>query len=111
MLNQFYITSDKQSLVVLNNMGIMTFFSTKDGKEIGKIDFKKSKLFSYFIMENKENTFAGFSDGSLYILGKKFVAKQLLSPTQIPITSINALTKNEFSIKDINGKLTFYKIN
>ena len=110
ILNQFYITSDKQSLVVLNNIGIMTFFSTKDGKEIGKIDFKKSKLFSFFITENKENTFAGFSDGSLYILDKKFAAKQLLSSTQIPITSINALSKNEFSIKDINGKLTFYKI-
>lgn len=111
VLNQFYIISDKQSLVLLNNIGMMTFFSAKDGKEIQRLDFKKSGLFSFIITENEDNLFVGFSDGSLYIIDKKFVAKQLISPNQIPITSINALSKNEFIIKDINGKLTFYKIN
>jgi outer membrane protein assembly factor BamB len=111
VLNQFYITSDKQSLVLLNNIGIMTFFSAKDGKEIQRLDFKKSGLFSFIITENEDNLFVGFSDGSLYIMDKKFVAKQLISPNQIPITSINALSKNEFIIKDLNGNLTFYKIN
>jgi len=111
LLNQFYITSDKQSLVVINDIGMMTFISSKDGKEIQRIEFKKSGLFSFIIAENEWNLFVGFSDGSLYILDKKFVAKQLIPPTQIPITSINVLNKNEFIIKDINGKITLYKIN
>lgn len=111
VLNQFYISSDKLKLFLIDGKGIMTVYSTKNGKEIGKNDFKKSELFSFIIAENLENTFIGFSDGSLYTFNSKFVIKELISPTQIPITSINVITNDEFIIKDINGRITFYKIN
>jgi hypothetical protein len=89
----------------------MSFYAAADGKEIIKVDFKKSNLFSFVITEMEGDILVGFSDGSVYNLDKKFVAKRLISPNMIPITSINALSKNEFIIKDINGKITFYKIN
>ena len=111
MLNQFYISADKQKLFFLNSSGLMLIYSAKDGKELAKLDFIKSNLFSFIIEENSENIFAGFSDGSFYNIDAKFNYKQLISPTQIPITSINVIRKDEFIIKDINGKITFYKIN
>ena len=89
----------------------MTIYSAKNGKEISKIDFKKSELFSFIIAENQENTLVGFSDGSLYTFDSKFVSKELISANQIPITSLDVISKDEFIIKDINGKITFYKIN
>jgi hypothetical protein len=89
----------------------MIIYSAKDKKEIAKIDFKKSDLFSFIITENQENFLIGFSDGSLYCLDPKLIYKRLISPTQIPITSINVISKDEFIIKDINGKITLYKIN
>ena len=111
VLSQIYITTDKQRLLLFNRNGLMIIYSAKDGKEIAKIDFKKSDLFSFIITENQENFLIGFSDGSLYDLDPKLIYKQLISPTQIPITSINVISKDEFIIKDINGKITLYKIN
>jgi WD40 repeat protein len=111
VLNQFYICSDKQKLFLFDENGLMTIYTAKYGKEIGKIDFKKSELFSFIIAENKGNTLLGFSDGSLYTFDSEFSSKELISPTQIPITSINVFNEDEFFIKDINGKITFYKID
>lgn len=109
-LNQFYLSSDKQKLFLADGKGAITIFSTKNGNEISKIDFKKSDLFSFIIAENQENLLIGFSDGSLYNLDSKLIYKQLISPTQIPITSINVISKDEFSVKDLNGNVRFYKL-
>jgi len=111
VLNQFYISSDKQKLFLIDDKGLMTIYIAKNGKEIDKIDFKKSELFSCIIVENLENTLVGFSDGSLYTFDSKFFSRELISPTEIPITSINVINNYEFIVKDINGKITFYKIN
>ena len=111
VLNQFYISSDKQKLFLIDDKGLMTIYSAKDGKEISKIDFKKSELFSFIIADSQENTLVGFSDGSLYTFDSKFVSKELISANQIPITSLHVIGNDEFIIKDINGKITFYKIN
>jgi outer membrane protein assembly factor BamB len=110
-MNQFYLTSDKQKLFLTDSKGMMTVYSTKNGNEIGRVDFKKSELLSFIITENQENTIAGFSDGSLYTIDPKFVTRELLSPTNIPISSINVISKVEFIVKDINGKISFYRIN
>ncbi|MBK7629815.1 MAG: PQQ-binding-like beta-propeller repeat protein [Ignavibacteriales bacterium] len=109
-LNQFYISSDKAKLFLIDNKGLLTIFSAKDGKEIGKIDFKKSNLFSFIITEMQDRTLVGFSDGSLYSLNSKLTEQQLISSDQIPITSINAINNDEFTIKNIFGKIAFYKI-
>ncbi|MCC6254339.1 MAG: hypothetical protein IT276_05465, partial [Ignavibacteriaceae bacterium] len=82
-----------------------------DGKEIGKIDFKKSELFSFVITELNEETLVGFSDGSVYTFNSKFIPKEIISADQIPITSINVISPKEFVVKNIFGKITFYKIN
>ncbi|HEX9251472.1 MAG TPA: PQQ-binding-like beta-propeller repeat protein [Ignavibacteriaceae bacterium] len=111
MLNQIYVTSDKQKLFLFDNKGFMAVYSAKDGKEISKADFKKSDLFAFTIAENQENTFIGSSDGSLFTFDSKFVTRELLSPNQIPITSINVINEYEFIVKDKNGIITFYKIN
>ncbi len=114
VLNQFYISSNKQELFLIDGKGMMTLYSAKNGKEINKIDFKKSELFSFIIAENQENTLVGFSDGSLYSFDSKFVTSELIPPDQISITSINLInliSNDEFIVKDINGKVTFYKIN
>ena len=111
VLNQFYLSSDKQKLFLMNSNGVMTIYSAIDGGEIRDIDFKKSRIFSFIIAENQENTLVGFSDGSLYNIDGKFNYKLLISPTQIPITSLVVISKDEFIIKDINGKITLYKIN
>jgi len=111
VLNQFYISSDNQKLFLFDENGLMTIFSTKNGKAIGKIDFKKSGLSSFHIAENQENTLVGFSDGSLYTFDSELFSKELVSANQIPITSINVISEDEFTVKDINGKITFYKIN
>ena len=111
VLSQIYITTDKQRLLLFNRNGLMIIYSAKDGKEIAKIDFKKSDLFSFIITENQENFLIGFSDGSLYDLDPKLNYKQLISPTQIQITSLKVISKDEFIVKDINGKITLYKIN
>jgi outer membrane protein assembly factor BamB len=111
VLNQIYATLDKQKLFLFDNNGFMTVYSAKDGKEISKVDFKKSDLYSYIIAEKQVNTLVGFSDGSLYTFDSKFVSKELISANQIPITSINVINEDEFIIKDINGKITFYKID
>jgi outer membrane protein assembly factor BamB len=111
VLNQFYIIPDSHELFLINDKGMMTIYSTKNGKEINKIDFKKSELFSFIIAEDRENTLVGFSDGSLLMFDSKFVSKELISANQIPIISLNIISKNEFIVKDINGKITFYKIN
>ena len=111
VLNQFYLSSDKQKLFLMNSNGMMIIYSAIDGREIRDIDFKKSRIFSFIIAENQENTLVGFSDGSLYNIDAKLNYKQLISPTQIPIASINSISNDEFILKDINGKITFYKIN
>ena len=111
VLNQFYLSSDKQKLFLMNSNGVMTIYSAIDGGEIRDIDFKKSRIFSFIIAENQGNTLVGFSDGSLYNIDAKFNYKQLISPTQIPIVSINSISNDEFILKDINGKITLYKIN
>ena len=111
VLNQFYLGSEKQKLFLMNNNGVMTVYSSIDGREIRDIDFKKSRIFSFIIAENQGNTLVGFSDGSLYNIDAKFNYKQLISPTQIPIVSINSISNDEFILKDINGKITLYKIN
>lgn len=111
VLNQFYISSDKQKLFLMDNNGLITIYTAKNGKAIGTIDFKKSELFSFIIAENDGNTLVGLSDGSLFTFDSKFSSRELISPTQIPITSINVFNEDEFLIKDINGKITFYKIN
>jgi len=110
MLDQFYISTDKEKLFLINKEGMMSIFSTKDGKEIGKIDFKKTNLFSFIITEMQDQSLIGFSDGSLNSFNSKFIERQLISPDQIPITSINIISKNEFSVKNYFGKITFYKI-
>lgn len=111
ILNQIYLNSDNKKLLLIDNKGMMKIYAAQNGKELNKIDFKKSELFSFIVAENQENTFVGFSDGSLYTFNSKFVFRELLSPNQTPITSINVISKDEFMIKDINGKITFYKIN
>ncbi len=109
VLNQFYISSDKQKLFLFDDKGLLTIYTTKNGKEIGKIDFIKSELSSFHIAENQENTLVGFSDGSLYTFDSELFSKELLSANQIPITSIEVIGKGEFIVKDINRKITFYK--
>lgn len=111
VLNQLYISTNKQNLFLIDDKGMMTVYSSKNGKEISKIDFKKSELFSFILAENQKNTLVGFSDGSLFTFDLKFVSKELISANQIPITSLNVIGKNGFIVKDINGKITFYKIN
>lgn len=111
ILNQFYSSSDKQKLFLLDRKGMMSIISAKDGKEIGKIDFKKSELFSFVITELNEETLVGFSDGSVYTFNSKFIPKEIISADQIPITSINVISPKEFVVKNIFGKITFYKIN
>ncbi len=111
-LTQFYISADKQKLFLLDRKGIMSVISSKDGKEIGKIDFKKTGVFSFAITElNNEETLTGFSDGSVYSLNTKFIAKELLSADQIPITSMNVINQKEFIVKNIFGQIKSYKIN
>lgn len=110
VLNNFYINSDKQKLFLFDDNGLMTIYAAKNGKAIGKIDFKESELSSFHIAENQENTLVGFSDGSLYTFDSELFSKELLSANQIPITSINVISEDEFIVKDINGKITFYKI-
>ena len=109
LILQIAFSFDKQKLILLDKNGVLISISTKDGKEIQKIDFKKSDLFSFITAENEENIFIGFSDGSLYSIDSINNIKQLISQTNIPITSINVISKDEFIVKDINGKITFYK--
>lgn len=111
LLNQIYLNSDNKKLLLIDNKGMMKIYAAQNGKELNKIDFKKSELFSFIVAENQENTLVGFSDGSLYTFNSKFVFRELLSPNQTPITSINVISNDEFMIKDINGKIMFYKIN
>jgi outer membrane protein assembly factor BamB len=111
MLNLIYVTSDKQKLFLFDNKGFMAVYSAKDGKEISKADFKKSEISSFILAENQGYTLVGFSDGSLFMFDSKFISKELISANQIPITSLNVINKDEFIIKDIGGKITFYKIN
>jgi len=111
LLNQFYIASDESKLLLLNSDGLMTIFSTKIGKELTKINFEKSSLSSFFITENQENTIVGFSDGSVSTFDDKFMIRQLIFPTEISISSISVINKDEFIIKDINGNIIYYKIN
>lgn len=111
VLNQFYIIPDNQELFLIDDKGMMTIYSTKNGEETNIIDFKKSELFSFIIAEDRENTLVGFSDGSLYMFDSKFVSKELISANQFPIISLYIISRDEFIVKDINGKIKFYKIN
>ena len=111
ILNQIYLNSDNKKLLLIDNKGMMKIYAAQNGKELNKIDFKKSELFSFIVAENQDNTIVGFSDGSLYTFNSKFVFRELLSPNQTEITSINVISNDEFMIKDINGKIMFYKIN
>ena len=110
ILNQIYLNSDNKKLLLIDNKGMMKIYAAQNGKELNKIDFKKSELFSFIVAENQDNTIVGFSDGSLYTFNSKFVFRELLSPNQTEITSINVISNDEFIIKDINGKITFYKL-
>ena len=109
LILQIVFTLDKQKLILSDKNGVLIFISPKDGKEIQKIDFEKSDLFSFIIAENEENIFIGFSDGSLYSIDPINNIKQLISETKIPIASINLISKDELMVKDVNGKITFYK--
>ena len=109
LILQIAFTLDKQKLILSDKNGVLIFISPKDGKEIQKIDFEKSDLFSFIIAENEENIFIGFSDGSLYSIAPINNIKQLISETKIPIASINLISKDELMVKDVNGKITFYK--
>jgi outer membrane protein assembly factor BamB len=111
VIPQIAFSFDKQKLIVLNKEGEIIFISLKDGKELNKIDLMKPGLSSFIIAENEEKIFLGFSDGSLHSIDKKYAVQQLISPSNIPITSINFIKNDELIVKDINGKITFYKIN
>ena len=110
-IRSLFMSFDKQKIFTINSKGLLTIVSSKEGKEVAKLDFKKSDIFSFVIAENEEITLIGFSDGSLYSIDINNRIKELIKPNQIPITSINLLSKNEFVIKDINGNLVIYKIS
>ena len=109
VIPQITFFNHMQELLLLNTKGEMIFLSAKDGKEIGKIDLMKSDLSSFVISENKEYMFVGFSDGSLYRIDSKYNVKELISQTNIPITSINLIDNNLLILKDINGTIIFYQ--
>jgi outer membrane protein assembly factor BamB len=111
VLPQIVFTFDKQKLILFSKKGEIIFISSKDGKELNKIELMKPDLFSFVVEANEENIFIGFSDGSLYSIDKKNKVQQLTSQTNIPITSINIIKNDELMVKEINGKITFYKIN
>ncbi len=60
ILFKIYLSSDKQNLLMLNSKGLLTIISSKECKEISKIDFKKSGLFSFCLAESKETMFYRF---------------------------------------------------
>ncbi len=109
VIPQITLSIDNNKLILLNTKGEIIFISVKDGKEISKIDLMKSDLFSFNITENEEYIFIGFSDGSLYSVDPINNIKLLISQTNIPITALNLISKDELIVKDINGKITFYK--
>ena len=109
IIPQMALCIEDQKIILLNKKGLLIFVSSNDGKEIQKIDLMKSDLFSFIVTENNENIFIGLSDGSLYSIDSKYNVKQLISQTNIPITSINVIEKDALIIKDLNGKITFYK--
>jgi len=109
-LNQTYISPDNQKIFLIDNKGLMTIYNSKNGREIAKIDFKKSEITNFVLSSNQLNTLIGFSDGSLYTFDSNFLTRELIEATQIPISSLNGIGENEFFIKDINGKITLYKI-
>ena len=110
VIPQIAFSIDKQKLILLTKEGEIIFISSKDGKELNKIDLKKPGLLSFIIAENKKNIFFGFSDGSLYSTDIKYKVQQLTSPTNIPIASIIFIKEDEFLAKDITGNITLYKI-
>ncbi len=110
VLPQIVFSIDKQKLILLSKEGEIIFISSKDGKELDKIDLMKPDPFSFITAENEEKVFIGFYDGSLYSIDKKNKVQQLTSPTNIPITSIGFVKEDEFIVNDVNGKITFYKI-
>jgi outer membrane protein assembly factor BamB len=111
VIPQIAFSIDKQKLILLNKKGEIIFISLKDGKELNKIDLMKPGLFSFILATNEENIFVGFSDGSLYNINKKNKVQPLTSPTNTPLASINIIKNDELIVKDINGKIIFYKIN
>ena len=110
VLPQIVFSIDKQKLILLSKEGEIIFISSKDGKQLDKIDLMKPDTFSFITAENEEKVFIGFYDGSLYSIDKKNKVQQLTSPTNIPITSIGFVKEDEFILNDVNGKITFYKI-
>lgn len=110
VIPQIAFSIDKQKLILLNKKGEIIFISSKDGKELSKIDLMKPDLFSFIAVANEENIFIGFSDGSLNSIDMKYTVQQLISPTNIPFASINIINNNELIVKNIGGKITFYKL-
>ena len=111
IIGDLFYNNVNNKLIVINDMGIVTIINPKDGKEITRVDLKKSELYSVCFAELNNNIFIGFSDGSLYRLDANYSAKELISNSDISITSIKMISDNELVIKDINGKITFYQID
>ena len=110
-IKTLFLSSDKKKIFTINDKGIITIVSVKDGKEISKLDLKKSSIFSFVIAENQERTLIGLSDGSVYSLDLNNNVRELITQNHIPITSINIISKNEFILKDIYGEIKIYKVD
>lgn len=108
---QITISEDRQNFILLGKKGELLFLSSKDGKEINKIELMKENITSFCYNDSDKIKLFAFSDGSLYRMDDQFVLKELLSPNGERITSIKLLQENQFTASTIKGKITFYKIN
>jgi len=111
IIREVYFSNESQNLLLLNSNGVLVFISAKEGKEIKRLDFKKSNVFSFKFAEQSGKYFIGFSDGSLYTFDETKSIKNLISASDVPVTSIVFINGSEIIVKDINGKIKFYKMD
>jgi hypothetical protein len=107
--NGIFISQGNQNLYNINSKGLLSIINMNSGKESSKIDLNKKNIFSFCIAENNNCILIGLSDGSVQLIDPN-TNKEILSATNIPVSSINFISENEFVVLDKNGLINFYKI-
>ncbi len=111
IVNNFSFYDGKQYLILLDKQGMLIILSSKDGKEIPKIELKKLDVFSFEYEELDNFKLIGFSDGSIIRIENNKVFTELIDADNIPITSLKIISDKNFIVRKSNGIITSYKIN
>lgn len=111
VLQQIYLSYNKQELILLNRKGEFIFISSGDGKELGKAIIKNENLSGFNCANAPGFSIISTSDGTVFKIADNYSLKELLKFSNSDLLSIKALSEKQFIISTYNGKILLFKFD